>query len=519
MSAPALGERIGRYTLVAPLGTGGMATVYLARAPGPLGTTRDVALKIVHPHVAADPALVATFIEEARIAARIRHPSVVLVLDVAEAERGPYLVMEYIAGGSLADLVGQGPPLPLELGMQILADALLGLHAAHELLGEHGEPLGLVHRDFTPHNILVGVDGMARLTDFGIAKVADKVAVTAQGLVKGKLGYMAPEQARGLPLDRRADLWAAGVIGWELLAGERLYGGEAEAMTLLRLLSERPPDVRTKNPAVPGPLADLVASALSADPADRPATAEVFRARVLGVIGAPVGRERTERLAAWVRQAMSTPAPLPARVEPTETVLLAAAAEPSLPEPPVARPAAAGRWAAIAALSSALLVGGLWWWSSAASVASAPPEASSAGEHAAPPGRPEDLPAVVAAPPAVVAESPAALEEEASAEPSGAPAPRARRAARRPSAQTLSYSADRPVAKVRIQGKSGVRVAAGHGARGVVSLLPEEQGIATLVFIAADGTEQSVKPSLGSSRVEVRFEKRPKLEANPYVAP
>lgn len=516
MSAPALGERIGRYTLVAPLGTGGMATVYLARAPGPLGTTRDVALKIVHPHVAADAALVATFIEEARIAARIRHPSVVLVLDVAEAERGPYLVMEYIAGGSLADLVAQGPPLPLELGMQILADALLGLHAAHELLGEAGEPLGLVHRDFTPHNVLVGVDGMARLTDFGIAKVADKVAVTAQGLVKGKLGYMAPEQARGLPLDRRADLWAAGVIAWELLAGERLYGGEAEAMTLLRLLSERPADVRTKNPAVPGPLADLVASALSADPADRPATAEVFRARVLGVIGAPVGRERTERLAAWVRQAMSTPAPLPARVEPTETVLLPAVLEPPAAATTQERPAARAPVAAILAATAALTVGGsLWWWWSAASVASAPPSASASEGPEEPP------PPVVALsnPPSEPAEAPAAREEEAAAEPSTAPAPRARRAVRRPGAQTLSYSADRPVAKVRIQGKSGARVAAGHGARGVVSLLPEEQGIATLVFIAADGTEQTVKPSLGSSRVEVRFEKRPKLEANPYVAP
>lgn len=514
MSAPALGERIGRYTLVAPLGTGGMATVYLARAPGPLGTTRDVALKIVHPHVAADPALVATFIEEARIAARIRHPSVVLVLDVAEAERGPYLVMEYIAGGSLADLVAQGPPLPLELGMQILADALLGLHAAHELLGEQGELLGLVHRDFTPHNVLVGVDGLARLTDFGIAKVADKVAVTAQGLVKGKLGYMAPEQARGLPLDRRADLWAAGVIAWELLAGERLYGGEAEAMTLLRLLSERPPDVRTKNPAVPGPLADLVASALSADPADRPATAEVFRARVLGVIGAPVGRERTERLAAWVRQAMSPPSPLPARVEPTATVLLAAAEEVQTSAPRLEPPAARGRWAAIAASAAAILAAGLLWWSSAATDASAPPSASG------PPT--EDLPppvVVLASPAAEPAEAPAAAVEDAAAEPTAAPASRVRRAARRPLAQTLSYSADRPVAKVRIQGKSGVRVAAGHGARGVVSLLPEEQGIATLVFIAADGTEQSVKPGLGSSRVEVRFEKRPKLEANPYVAP
>ncbi len=512
MSAPALGERIGRYTLVAPLGTGGMATVYLARAPGPLGTTRDVALKIVHPHVAADPALVATFIEEARIAARIRHPSVVLVLDVAEAERGPYLVMEYIAGGSLADLVSQGPRLPLELGMQIVADALLGLHAAHELLGERGELLGLVHRDFTPHNVLVGVDGLARLTDFGIAKVADKVAVTAQGLVKGKLGYMAPEQARGLPLDRRADLWAAGVIAWELLAGERLYAGEAEAMTLLRLLSERPPDVRTKNPAVPGPLADLVASALSADPADRPATAEVFRARVLGVIGAPVGRERTERLAAWVRQAMSPPSPLPARVEPTATVLLAAAEEVPLPGPRSEPSAARGRWAAIAGSVAALFAAGLLWWSSAASDASAPPSAP----------RAEDLPPPVVAlssPPAEPTEAPAAPEEDAAGEPTAAPASRARRAVRRPVAQTLSYSADRPVAKVRIQGKSGVRVAAGHGARGVVSLLPEEQGIATLVFIAADGTEQTVKPSLGSSRVEVRFEKRPKLEANPYVAP
>ncbi|MFO0725152.1 MAG: serine/threonine-protein kinase [Myxococcota bacterium] len=500
MSVPALGERIDRYTLKGQLGTGGMATVYLAEAPGPLGTSRSVALKLVHPHVAIDPVQVATFIEEARIAERIRHPNVVLVQDVAEGPRGPYLVMEYVEGGALSDLVATGPRLPLELGMQILADALAGLHAAHELTDAQGRPLGLVHRDFSPHNILVGIDGNTRLTDFGIAKVADRSAVTAQGLVKGKLAYMAPEQARGQPLDRRADLWAAGVIAWELLAGQRLYGQEPEAMMLLRLLSERPPALRDKNPLIPSALAALVASALSLEPADRPPTAAAFRAGILEVIGTEGTRGRIAELAEWVQRARVSPAGLPEKVAAgaTATVLLA----PALPSPPPPR----RLWIGALAGGIGLAVGAaiLAWPQEAPPVIAAPtasadlplPSAKAPPTEASPPG------------PSAPVESRAEPENTVKA---------ARRP--RPLGAAFRYEADRPVAKLRIESSAGTRTLAGHGARGIVTVSFDELSSARLVFVAEDGAEQAVKPDSRGARLEVHFPKRPALESNPYVTP
>lgn len=274
-------QRIGRYQLLLPIATGGMATVYLARQSGPAGFQRDVALKLVHPHLRESGEWITDLIEEAKLAARIRHPNVVPILDVGDEAAGVFLAMEYIEGDSLAGLLAAaGGKIPPDIGRRILCDGLAGLHAAHELKDDRGFALGVVHRDFSPQNLLVGIDGVCRLTDFGIAKAASRLTVTRTGTVKGKVAYMSPEQARGLPLDRRADVWSAGAVAWEVFAGRRLFEGDEEIATGLRVVTEKPPLLSTVDPSLPKPLAEAVASALIQDVDARCPTAEELRRRI-----------------------------------------------------------------------------------------------------------------------------------------------------------------------------------------------------------------------------------------------
>jgi eukaryotic-like serine/threonine-protein kinase len=263
-------ERIGRYELLLPIGTGGMATVHLARTHVVGDLHREVALKLMHAHFRSEEGEWSThLLEEAKLAARIRHPNVVAVLEVGEGPAGVFLVMEYVEGDTLSGLLrvarGQGYTLPLAIAGRILVDSLAGLHAAHELTDEQGARLELVHRDFSPQNIMVGSDGISRLTDFGIAKAAGRMGVTSSGIIKGKVGYMAPEQALGKRVDQRCDVWAAGVVAWELLAGRRLYKQEDQVSTLLRIVQEPPPRLRTVRPDVPPALEQVVAAALTMD--------------------------------------------------------------------------------------------------------------------------------------------------------------------------------------------------------------------------------------------------------------
>jgi serine/threonine-protein kinase len=170
--------------------------------------------------------------------------------------------------------------IPLPIAARILLDALAGLHAAHETLDGSGQPLGVIHRDVSPHNLLVGRDGSTRVIDFGIAKMRDRVAQTASGLVKGKLAYMAPEQARARPIDRRADVWAAGVVAWELFVGRRLFDAENEVELALRLVTETPVRPSEAGAEIPAALDDLIADALEPDPDERMPTAAVFAERL-----------------------------------------------------------------------------------------------------------------------------------------------------------------------------------------------------------------------------------------------
>ncbi len=272
---------VGRYEVLVPIASGGMATVYLARSRGAGGFERDVALKLTHVHLRESPEFQTLLIEEAKLASAIRHHNVVSVLDVGDDPLGLFLVMDYVEGDTLSGLIRRakatGEPMPLPLAMRALADALAGLHAAHETRDSEGKPLEIVHRDFSPQNILVGTDGIAKLTDFGIAKAASRAGNTSTGILKGKIAYMSPEQARGEPLDRRADVWAAGVLAWEIIAGRPMWPREAEDVpTLIKLVTTTPPRLRDVDPTISEALDAAVAKALTMQPAERWPTAAAF---------------------------------------------------------------------------------------------------------------------------------------------------------------------------------------------------------------------------------------------------
>ncbi len=250
-----------------------MATVFLARLSGMAGFQRLYAIKRLHPHLARETEFVDMFLDEARLAARIHHPHVVPILEIGQSDKGYYLVMEYIEGDTAARLFGRcaqhDKRIPWNVGVRIILDTLSGLHAAHEVKDDAGRPLEVVHRDVSPQNVLLAIDGTARLTDFGVARAASRMATTRSGHLKGKLAYMAPEQARGEAIDRRADVFAAGVMLWEHLTFHRLFKSEGEAETLNRLLYLPIPTTREIDPTVPEELERVVMQALTRDPAQR----------------------------------------------------------------------------------------------------------------------------------------------------------------------------------------------------------------------------------------------------------
>jgi serine/threonine-protein kinase len=273
-------QKLDRYELVAELASGGMATVFLGRILGVGGFQRFVAIKRLHPHLASEQEFVEMFLDEARLAASIHHPNVVPILEVGTSDRGYYLVMEYIEGDTLARLLARAATsrhrIPIPIANRIMLDTLAGLHAAHELKDDNDQPLNLVHRDVSPQNILVGINGTARITDFGVARAASRLSSTRSGQLKGKLAYMAPEQARGGMIDRRADVFAVGTVLWEVLADKRLFKGEGEADTLNRVLFEPIPRLREIAPEVHPALETITMKTLERDPQKRFASAAVF---------------------------------------------------------------------------------------------------------------------------------------------------------------------------------------------------------------------------------------------------
>lgn len=282
---------IGRYELHEHIASGGMASVHIGRLAGPAGFSRPVAIKRLHGHLAQEPEFVAMFLDEARLAARIQHPNVVSTLDVVVTKGEIFLVMEFVQGEALSKLGrtvrASGTPIDQRIVAAIMSNVLHGLHAAHEAKDEFGRNLGIVHRDVSPQNVIVGVDGTARVLDFGVAKAVGRIHTTREGKIKGKLAYMALEQLEGAEsVTRQVDVYAAGVVLWELLAGRRLYEGDSEAVVLARALRGNPPAVTSINTQLPREIDSVLARAIAQDPAMRYATARDFALdleRVLGV--------------------------------------------------------------------------------------------------------------------------------------------------------------------------------------------------------------------------------------------
>ena len=276
-------QRLGRYELLAELGSGGMASVWLARTRGPGDFEKRVALKRVHPHLADDARFVAMFLDEARIAACVDHPNVCSTIDFGEASSSHYLAMDLIRGrtvGQVAEALHlDGVDMTVRercaLAARIVIDAAEGLHAVHEARSADGKPLGIVHRDVAPANLMVRWDGVTQVTDFGCARAREMARMywSADGESRGHPSYTAPETIRGAEPDRRIDVWALGVILWELLAGERLFRREAIHDTLFAIVGDDPPAPSRHCPGVPAELDRIVARALAKDPKDRFQTA------------------------------------------------------------------------------------------------------------------------------------------------------------------------------------------------------------------------------------------------------
>lgn len=322
MTAPAKAEllapgaQVGRYHLLRRLAIGGMAELHLACAEGVAGFQKVVVLKRVLPHLAADRSFVDLFVNEARLAANLDHPNLVQVMDIGEADGEYFYVMEYVHGRNVRELLGEAANrggLPLPVALTVITAAASGLHHAHERTDLTGRPLGLVHRDVSPSNVLISYDGAIKVTDFGIAKASARSVETIGGAMKGKIGYMSPEQCRGEPVDRRSDIFALGILTYELTTTERLFFGDSDFAVLNKVVHGRfdPPSSRV--PGYPPALERIVLRALALDPDERyPSAAELLRD-----VEAFAHEQRLRCSAAvvtdWMSEAFGTP-PFP-RVE------------------------------------------------------------------------------------------------------------------------------------------------------------------------------------------------------------
>lgn len=272
--------RLGNYEPLLELASGGMATVFVARRLGAAGFEHIVVIKRVHRHLLDNREFYDMFRDEARVASLVRHPNVVPVVDVVEEGGELFLVMDYVEGCALATIRKAANEAEQKLApavvSRIVCDALAGLQAAHDAVDVGGHPLDLVHRDISPQNILIGVDGSARIIDFGVAKARNRLTETKSGSLKGKYSYMAPEQARGQEVDRRTDLFATGVVLWEALTGERLFRGENDLDTLRRIVELPIVPPSSVEPGVPKAVDAVVQRALAREPDGRFASASEF---------------------------------------------------------------------------------------------------------------------------------------------------------------------------------------------------------------------------------------------------
>jgi serine/threonine protein kinase len=293
---------IGRYELYDRIASGGMAAVHLGRLAGPVGFTRTVAIKRLHAQFAADPEFVTMFLDEARLAARIQHPNVVPTIDVVATGGELFLVMEYVRGESVSVLVRRakhyGQRIPPRIVAAIVSGALQGLHAAHEARDEAHKPLCIVHRDVSPQNILVGIDGTPRVLDFGVAKAEDKFHSTRGNEIKGKLLYMSPEQLEGEHVDRTTDIYAMGLVLYELLTCQRMFAKTEDMASLGKIMRNELSLPSSTDPAL-APWDSVVRGASCREPQRRFPTARAMALeveRVVGGVASPV------EVADWVER-------------------------------------------------------------------------------------------------------------------------------------------------------------------------------------------------------------------------
>ncbi|MCS6798703.1 MAG: serine/threonine protein kinase [Myxococcota bacterium] len=289
----------GRYELVELAGRGGMATVWRAVARGAAGFERTVALKRIHEALLRDAELVAMFVEEARVGSRLQHPNIVQVLDFGSDGRGYFLVMEWVEGIDLSRwvraYVEHGEPTPWWIVASIGIELLRALAAAHAHLDDAGRPAPVIHRDVDPHNVLLSVGGTVKLTDFGLARAMDRARMTVPGIVKGKFGYLAPETTFGHPPTVASDVYAAGIVLWEALAGRRLFDGASDMDVLLACRQAHVPAIRSLRPDVPDALETAIHILLSRHPAHRPASADEAARMLADVLRLqPVRADATE---------------------------------------------------------------------------------------------------------------------------------------------------------------------------------------------------------------------------------
>ncbi len=300
VSAPTR-EQFGKYELISELASGGMATVFLARRRDvkSVGLDRFVALKRIHPHLSRVSDFVEMFLDEARITSRINHPNVCTIHDFGESDGQYFIAMEYVFGETFAEVQSALKATPSKRDAlwpmrvaRMIADAAEGLHAAHAAKSEEGNPLNIVHRDVSPQNLFLAYDGSVRVMDFGIAHAEGRYHHTRTGTVKGKFAYMSPEQYRAIDIDRRADVWALGVVAWELLTGKRLFRRPSDAMTMKMVETLEVPPPSTVDETVPEGLDAIILGTLERDLAQRtPSCRELSRAlnRWLATTGEPMG--------------------------------------------------------------------------------------------------------------------------------------------------------------------------------------------------------------------------------------
>jgi len=288
----------GKYELLEPAGEGGMAVVWRARMHGAAGFSRPVAVKKLKANIASAPDHVAMFVEEARVGSELHHPNVVQVIDFVEDGDGSYcLVTEWVEGLDLSRFLKayrkRGERMAWAMAAAAGVGALRGLAAAHERRTATGVPAPIIHRDVSPQNILLGLDGVVKLTDFGLARALDRaVSLTQPGIVKGKLSYLSPEVLRGQEATAATDLFAMGAVLWEMFAGRPLFDGPADVEVYKMIRDGKVRPLQTERPGLPDPVVTLVHHALTVDPRGRPATARGMAVELAAALAAALGSGR-----------------------------------------------------------------------------------------------------------------------------------------------------------------------------------------------------------------------------------